>query len=189
MRILLFLSLFCLPSFVWAHSVAGESGWVSGFSHPVLGLDHLLAMLCVGMLSTRMGKRGIWALPTTFVTVMLLGGILGIASIPLPGVETGIALSVLVFGSALLWGGRLPTGLSYAGVALFAMFHGHAHGGEMPELAEPVAFATGFMAGTTVIHLVGVCIGLIFAQLRQGDALLKVTGLGMAGSGLWFLFS
>jgi urease accessory protein len=69
------------------------------------------------------------------------------------------------------------------------MFHGHAHGGEMPELAQPFAFATGFMAGTTVIHLVGVCIGLLFAQLRRGDAFLKITGLGMAGSGLWFLFS
>ncbi|WP_075173189.1 HupE/UreJ family protein [Neptunomonas phycophila] len=181
------LIAFFTPAMALAHSDMGGTGFSAGFSHPVLGLDHLLAMLSVGMLSAQMGGRALWSVPLTFVVVMLVGGVMGMMGIPLFSIELGISLSVLVLGVAIAFGRRLPTVLVMVGVSFFAVFHGYAHGQEMPSIAQPVLYALGFAAGTGVIHLVGVFMVQLFKQLKQGRALVRYCGAGIAGVGIYLL--
>lgn len=165
LAILVFASLFLtLP--VQAHELHPSGGFIAGFNHPVLGFDHMLAMLCVGLLSTQLGGRAIWTIPTVFIIFMLTGGIIGLLSIPVPFVEIGIATSVLLLGLALAIDKKLPQLWVMAFVALFAIFHGHAHGVEMPQLATPAIYALGFICGTTAIHIVGVLLGM---RMQHGD--------------------
>lgn len=183
----LFLPLLLLPGVANAHTFKGETGFVSGLFHPVMGFDHLLAMLCVGIVSAQIGGRAIWTVPLTFVTVMGLGGFLGMQNIPVPGVEYGIALSVLILGVAVASGKKINTGVAHVGVAFFAIFHGHAHGGEMPVMADPVVFSAGFLLGTAAIHLAGVSVGLIAAKIRDGSQALRYVGAGIAGIGVYII--
>ncbi len=127
------LSLILLPGVACAHTFKGETGFVSGIFHPVMGFDHLMAMLCVGIISAQIGGRAIWTIPLTFVTVMAVGGFLGMQNIPLPGVEYGIAFSVLILGLVVARGKRVHPVIAFIGVSFFAIFHGHAHGAEMPK--------------------------------------------------------
>ena len=173
----------CLPGISHAHMIGSGGGFMAGLNHPVLGFDHLLAMLSVGILSAQMGGRAIWTVPATFVLVMIVGGILGMEGIHLMSVETGIALSVLVLGIALAAEKKLPPLLAMLFVGIFALFHGHAHGTEMPYLAEPLLYASGFVVGTAAIHIVGVSIGVAADKLRLGRA-LRYLGFGIAGVGL-----
>ncbi len=170
------------PSMSYAHEGAG-GGFTAGLTHPVLGFDHLLAMLSVGILSAQMGGQAIWRVPLTFVLVMLGGGILGINGIPLFSVELGIALSVLALGIAIALETKLSSLLAMVFVGFFAIFHGHAHGTEMPFLSKPLFYACGFVLGTAGIHIAGVLIGLIAERIKEGGQLLRYVGAGIAGVG------
>ena len=182
------LLLFLLPASLLAHTSHGTFGFSSGFSHPVLGLDHLLAMLSVGMLSAQMGGRAIWTVPATFVGFMLVGGILGMMGVPFFSVEIGIAVSVLVLGLAITVDKKVPVLLAMVGVAFFALFHGHAHGEEMPSSAQPILYALGFILGTTLIHLAGVAIGWTATRIPRTTTLLRFGGALIALLGFFFLF-
>ncbi len=173
--------LFFLPTLLFAHDGEG-GGFMAGLSHPVLGFDHLLAMLSVGILSAQMGGRAIWTVPLTFVLVMLAGGILGMAGIPLFSVELAIALSVFALGIAIAAEKKFPTFLAMIFVGFFAIFHGHAHGDEMPFFNDPVFYAIGFTLGTAGIHIAGVIIGIAAAKLNQVQ-FLRYLGAAIAGIG------
>ncbi len=177
-----------LPTSLFAHTSHGTFGFSSGFTHPVLGLDHLLAMLSVGMLSAQMGGRAIWTIPATFVAFMLVGGILGMIGVPLFSVEIGIAISVLVLGLAIAADKKIPVLLAMVGVGFFALFHGHAHGEEMPSSAQPFLYALGFILGTTLIHLAGVAIGWTANRIPRATTILRFGGAFIALLGFFFLF-
>ena len=173
-----------------AHDELDEGvGFLTGLLHPALGFDHLLAMLCVGILSVQIGGRAIWYVPATFVLVMVFGGYLGMAGVPVPLVEVGIALSVLVLGAALAAEKVIPIWIAAASVAVFAVFHGHAHGTEMPLIANPWLYGLGFVIGTATIHLIGVFAGFGFRRLQRGPGLLRFAGLSIAGAGCYFLLT
>ena len=187
----LFIALAC-PSL--AHAAAGHGhdaggGFVSGLSHPVLGLDHLLAMISVGIVSAQMGGKAVWTVPAAFVGVMLAGGVMGMNGVPFFSVELGIALSVLVLGVAIAADKKLPVVLAMLAVGFFALFHGHAHGTEMPEVAQPALYAAGFVAGTAFIHVCGVGIGHVSKSLAAGPQLLRYVGAGIAGMGLHIIIT
>ena len=180
--------LLAVPAVVEAHELHGGGGFVSGMSHPVLGFDHLLAMVSVGILSTQIGGRAIWSVPLTFVLVMFAGGVVGIAGISLPFVEHGIAFSVIVLGGAITTGKKFPTLPAMYVVALFAVFHGHAHGTEMPSLARPVFYTLGFALGTAANHVAGVLIGIVAMRSKTiGVRSLRLAGAGITATGLFFL--
>ncbi|GIU03176.1 HupE/UreJ family protein [Shewanella morhuae] len=184
--LLLLLSL-CGIAPVSAHEIHSGGGFMSGFNHPVLGFDHLLAMLSVGMLSTQLGGRAIWTVPLAFVVFMLFGGILGLYAVAVPFVEIGIALSVLLLGLAIAFDRQIPLLFAMTFVGVFAIFHGHAHGAEIPELASPVLYALGFLLGTAVIHLGGVMIGLGMQKMTGQRNLMRVTGAAIAAMGGYLL--
>jgi len=188
-RFLPLLGILLLPSNTWAHPILREGGFTSGLSHPALGFDHFLAMLSVGLLSVQLGGRAIWTVPATFVLFVLVGGILGMHDVPLFTVEAGIASSVLILGLAILADRRIPVLLAMAGVAIFGLFHGHAHGTEMPGFVHPVAYASGFVLGTALIHLLGVGLGLFATRNRIGSVSLRMTGALIALLGLNFLIT
>ena len=151
-----FLSL--IPSIAYAHDGGNIplGGFLVGLLHPVLGFDHLLAMLSVGILSAQIGGKAIWTVPATFVGVMALGGLLGLTGLNLTATEIGIAISVILLGLAIALERRLPILIAMLGVGFFAIFHGYAHGAEMPDTAQPVLYAFGFLTGTILIHIAGV---------------------------------
>jgi urease accessory protein len=164
-RLLTFLStLLFLASPAWA--AEGVNGVLVGFLHPVLGFDHLLAMIAVGLLSIQLGGRHIWSLPVTFVAFLAIGGIVGLFGIPLPQVEGIIALSVLLLGFAIATQTTIGTFVAYPMVAIFAIFHGHAHGAEIPDLDGPMGYVSGFMLASAALHLLGVSIGAIAKTSR-----------------------
>jgi len=172
------------PGLAYAHGAGYGGGFMAGLSHPVLGLDHLLAMISVGILSAQMGGRAIWSVPSAFVIVMLVGAILGMRGIQLVSVEHGIALSVLALGFALVAEKKLSPILAMAFVGFFAIFHGHAHGSEMPYLAKPVLYASGFVVGTAGIHIAGVLIAVLAKKFNDGAQFLRYVGAGIVGIGL-----
>lgn len=185
LSLLILLSLLIAPAS--AHEIDSGGGFMAGFNHPVLGFDHLLAMLSVGMLSTQLGGRAIWTVPLAFVCFMLVGGILGLYAIAVPFVEIGIALSVLLLGVAIACDRQLPLLFAMAFVGVFAIFHGHAHGMEMPELASPVLYAFGFLFGTAVIHLGGVMLGLGMQRVTGQRSLMRLSGVAIAAMGGYLL--
>jgi len=174
------------PLFTFAHDGSG-SGFLAGLGHPVLGLDHLLAMISVGILSAQMGGKAIWTVPATFVTVMLVGGLVGIGAQELPCIETGIAISVVILGIAIGFKRNFPVLLVMGFVAFFAFFHGYAHGVEMPSIAQPLFYSGGFMLSTIAIHLAGVFLGSIGSTNLQRKILLRSMGVFMAGMGFQML--
>ena len=194
-RFLIFGSvLLCLvawPTAVLAHdegTVLRFGSFLAGFTHPVLGLDHFLAMLSVGILSAQIGGRAIWIVPGTFVGIMALGGLLGLVGIGLTAVESGIAISVLLMGIAIFAERRIPLTAALIAVALFATFHGYAHGAEMPDIAKPLRYAIGFLSGTAIIHVFGVLLGDIPQHYKTGPTILRLFGGGIAIMGALFLF-
>ena len=170
------------PSVSFAHQ-SGGGGFLAGLSHPVLGFDHLLAMLSVGALSAQMGGKSIWTVPTAFVSIMLLGGVMGLNNIPLISVEMGISISVLALGIALTIEKKLAPIIATFFVGFFAIFHGYAHGMEMPLLANPTLYVLGFTLGTVGIHVTGVLVGIVASTTANGIQLLRYIGAGIAGIG------
>ena len=160
----------------------GATGFVAGLLHPITGIDHLLAMLAVGMWGAQLGMPALWILPVAFPIVMAIGGALGILGVPLPHAETAIVLSVVLLGAAIAWGRRPPLALAAALVAFFAIFHGHAHGAELPQQASAVAYSAGFVLATGSIHLTGIGIGFV-TRLPRGDGLLRVGGAAITLAG------
>lgn len=192
MRVVLsFLVLLLAPAVSIAHTGTHDvGGFTQGILHPVLGFDHFLAMVSVGIVSAQIGGKAIWQVPLTFVTVMILGGITGIMGIPIPlfSVELGIAFSVFVLGVAIASTRNLPTLVTMLFVGFFAIFHGHAHGIEMPETGLPVLYILGFVTGTALLHITGVGIGLLSRKVSEGELLLRHVGSGIAGIGFYLVF-
>lgn len=187
---LLTLAAAFLPTAAFAHTGVGSTtSFVHGFMHPVGGLDHVLAMIAVGAFAARLGGRAIWMVPAAFIAMMAVGGILGMEHVHLPFVETGIAVSVIVLGLAVALRWRLPVAAACGLVGLFAVFHGHAHGGEMPVDASGVRYAIGFMLATAVLHVAGIGLGLAVVgissrsqlALRAGGGAIALAGVALLG--------
>lgn len=177
-----------LPSVASAHSAHGSAGgFVSGFTHPIGGLDHVVAMVAVGLLGAILGGRAMWLLPVVFPMVMALGGALGVLGVPVPFVEAGIALSGIVLGLMVLCWWKPPLGVAAAVVAVFAVFHGHAHGTELPGSANPITYAIGFVISTGLLHLAGIAIGLL-VKWPWGRTVIRASGGAIAAVGAAFLF-
>jgi urease accessory protein len=157
-----------------------DIGIFAGLLHPFLGIDHLLAMVTVGLLSARMGGRAIWTVPATFVAVMAVGGAMGIFGLDMPYVEYGIAFSVVILGIALAAPRKLPVLVAMAFVGLFAIFHGHAHGTELPERSasalDVFAYVFGFLIATATLHLIGALIGQMAIGTSRGASILRFSG-------------
>jgi len=170
-----------------AHNSATlAGGFLAGFSHPLGGPDHLLAMVAVGLWGSILGRPLIVLLPVVFPTVMALGALLAMAGAPLPPIELGIAISVLALGLAIALRFRAPMWLASLIVAIFAIFHGYAHGNEIPSLADPIAYSTGFMLATGGLHLAGIGLGLLDHR-RLGRTAIRSMGGGIALAGVYFL--
>jgi urease accessory protein len=168
MRVLVALLLFlCSATAASAHTGIGDvAGLQHGFLHPIGGLDHVLTMVAVGLFAYGLGDRALWLVPSSFVAMMVVGGVLGITAVPVPFVELAIALSVVVIGGAVAYGRSVPLALAMAMVGFFAVFHGFAHGAEMPETATGLAYAVGFVLATALLHVCGIALG---AALRVVD--------------------
>lgn len=181
------LLLLCFAAAANAHSGEGVAGgFISGFLHPLSGIDHLLAMVAVGIWGATLGRPLVWALPVAFPMLMVVGGVLGIARVPLPYIEIGIAVSVVVLGLSIAAAWRAPVALAVGIVAVFGVFHGYAHGTELPETAAPAAYAAGFVISTGLLHLTGIAIGLVKA-LPHGAQALRASGGLIAATGVWIL--
>jgi urease accessory protein len=175
------------PFPVLAHEGAGAvGGFTSGFFHPIFGWDHVVAMVAVGLRGTFLGMPAIWLLPVVFPLVMAFGGALGVIDVPIPGIETGIAASALVLGLLVAFAVRAPLGVAAVVVGVFAIFHGHAHGTELPEAANPLTYAIGFVIATGLLHLLGIAFGLL-AHWPAGRVAVRVGGGGIALAGVAFL--
>ncbi|MFN7009932.1 MAG: HupE/UreJ family protein [Allorhizobium sp.] len=181
------LVVLAAPGVAEAHLLQGEAGgFLHGFEHPLSGIDHLLAMFCVGLWGAQMGGRAVWSLPIAFPLIMVVGGLMGIAGLPLPAVESGIALSIIALGAAIAFVWRPPEWLALLVISVFAIFHGYAHGAELPTAADPADYAIGFVLATGLIHLAGIAVGLAFQRLRGGELSRALGGLIGLG-GLYFL--
>ena len=170
-----------------AHTGEGvQGGLVSGFTHPLFGWDHVVAMVAVGLWGAFLGRPAIWLLPVVFPLVMAFGGALGVAGLPLPAVEAGIALSGVILGLLVAFGARAPLWVAAIVVGVFAVFHGHAHGTELPAAANPYAYALGFVVATGLLHLAGIAFGQL--TLRPwGTYAVRAAGAVIAAVGAAFL--
>lgn len=171
-----------------AHTAGLDAGHglERGFTHPFSGLDHLLAMLAVGLWASQLGDKARWAVSCTFVAVMLIGWIYGSLGWPLPGVEAGIAASVLVLGLLIAAAWKLPLVAGMIISAVFAFFHGHAHGTEMGSGVSGLTYAAGFTAATILLHAAGFALGLISTVLLR-PITIRLAGLACAGFGFYLL--
>lgn len=182
---LLLLTLFS-SSLAFAHSgnTGLTGGFLSGFLHPMLGLDHVIAMVAVGLWGVFLGRPAIWILPVVFPLVMAVGGALGVVGVEIPGIETGIALSGLVLGLAVAFAVKPPIWVAAVLVGAFAIFHGHAHGTELPAATNPLIYSIGFVIGTGLLHLAGIAFGELSRwswgkiAVRSGGAVIALLGLG-----------
>ncbi|MFG1240235.1 HupE/UreJ family protein [Xanthobacter autotrophicus DSM 597] len=180
-------ALTLLPQLAFAHTGAGAvHGFSHGFAHPLGGLDHLLAMVTVGIFAWQLGGRAVWAVPATFVGLMAVGGALGVSGIDVPFVELGIALSVTVLGGVVAFGLKAPLAAAMAMVGFFAIFHGHAHGVEMPADASGLAYGLGFMVATAGLHLAGIGLGMAIGRFGElhGEKFVRGAGAAVAVAGV-----
>jgi urease accessory protein len=178
--------LLSLPAL--AHEPAGQAvGFLAGLRHPVSGLDHVLAMVAVGLWGAQLGTPAIWLLPVTFPLVMAVGGFLGLVGVPLAGVEIGIAASAILLGLLVAANSRPPLWVAAAAVGLFAVFHGHAHGTELPAGQSGLAYSAGFVVATGCLHAAGVAIGLV-NRWPWGQAAVRIAGAVITAAGVSFLW-
>ena len=176
------------PFAAFAHQQGGEAiGFLGGLKHPISGLDHVLAMVAVGFWGAQLGAPAIWLLPVTFPMVMALGGMLALMGVPLPGSEIGIAVSALALGLVVLTEARPPLWAAAVLVGFFAIFHGHAHGTELPAGANGLIYSVGFVLATGCLHATGIAVGLVH-RWPAGRIALRVAGGVVAGAGVWFLW-
>lgn len=178
-----FLLLLAGPAF--AHEEVGMAGgFISGVLHPIFGWDHVAAMVAVGLWGAFLGKPAIWLLPVVFPLVMAVGGALGVMGVPVPAVETGIAGSALVLGLMIAFAVRPPLAVAALIVGAFAIFHGHAHGTELPHSANALAYSLGFVLSTGMLHMLGILFGLLVRlpagalAIRTGGGLIALSGVG-----------
>jgi len=177
-----------LPGEAAAHIVPGEAvGFVSGFEHPISGFDHVIAMIAVGLWGAQLGRPAIWVLPVTFPLVMAAGGFLGLVGVRLPGSELAIALSGLTLGAAVLLEARPPLVAAGALVGLFGLFHGYAHGVELPPGQNALLYSLGFVLATGLLHATGIAIGLVH-RWNWGRVLLRGAGATIMAGGAYFLW-
>ena len=170
-----------------AHITQGMAGgFGQGFEHPLTGPDHFLAMFAVGIWGAQMGGRAVWALPVTFPLIMATGGLIGMAGLPLPHVELGIALSILALGTAIALRWHPIEAIALALIGVFAICHGYAHGVELPSAADPADFAAGFVMATGLIHLLGIGVGLALGK-PFGGKLAQILGAAIALGGVYYL--
>ncbi|MBL8582142.1 MAG: HupE/UreJ family protein [Rhizobiaceae bacterium] len=178
------------PTLAHAHTGVGStSGYMHGFSHPIGGLDHVLAMVAVGVFAAFLGGRALWLVPAAFVAMMAVGGVLGIEGVAVPFVEAGIAASVVVLGLTIAFRWSPPTAFAMALVGVFAIFHGHAHGAEMPLDASGLSYAIGFMLATALLHIAGIALGFGVGRIGQrtpfavqaGGGTMALVGVAMLG--------
>lgn len=171
----------------WGHTEEGVAGGlVSGLLHPVLGADHLVAMVAVGLWGAQLGAPALWTLPITFPIVMAAGALGGLVGMALPLVEVGVAVSAVGLGMMVALALRPPIWVAAALVGVFGIFHGHAHGTEIPSAANPLAYAVGFVVATGLLHLAGIVLGIL-VKFPVGKRLVKICGLGVATVGMFFL--
>ena len=176
------------PQQAVAHVQGGEAaGFLSGILHPVSGLDHVLAMISVGLWGAQLGAPALWLLPVTFPMVMAFGGMLGLMGLALPGVEIGIVVSALGLGLAILLELRPPLWGAALVVGFFAVFHGHAHGTELPEGANGLLYSVGFVVSTGCLHGTGIALGFVH-RWGSGRVALRFAGAGVALAGVGFLW-
>jgi urease accessory protein len=187
-RILLcFILVF--PATAFAHIQQGEAvGFLSGFSHPISGLDHVLAMMAVGLWGAQLGAPAVWLLPVAFPMVMAMGGMLGLMGVPLPGIEYGIAASAILLGAAVMFEVRPPLVLAAILVSFFAIFHGHAHGTELPPGQSALLYSMGFVIATGCLHAAGIGIGTVH-RWSWGQRLLRVAGGVVTVGGIFFMWN
>ena len=172
----------------WAHVEGGQAaGFITGLQHPWSGLDHVLAMIAVGLWGAQMGSPALWLLPIAFPMMMAMGAMMGLLGIPLPGVEIGIALSAIVLGTMILAEVRPKLAVAIAMVGIFAIFHGHAHGTELPAGQSGLLYSMGFVIATGCLHGVGIALGLI-SRLPAGKMALRGAGAFIAAMGVFFLW-
>jgi urease accessory protein len=174
------------PAFAHILDGSATGGFLGGFAHPLFGLDHVVAMIAVGLWGAFLGPPGIWLLPITFPLVMALGGAMAIMGVPVRGVEIGIALSAIVLGAMIAFAARPPLVGAALIVAAFAIFHGNAHGAELPPGTDAVAFSVGFVTATGLLHLNGIAFGLL-TRWPAGRIGVRVAGIGIALVGAVFL--
>lgn len=187
-RALLLLTLIAVATPAEAHTGTGlPGGFIAGFLHPLTGFDHMLAMISVGLWGAFLGRPLIVALPVIFPTVMAFGAFLGMIDTPFPPVEIGIGISVLLLGGVIAGAWRAPIWAACGIVAVFALFHGYAHGKELPSAADPVGYAAGFVLSTGMLHVCGIGIGLLNAR-PGGVRITRGLGAAIALSGLYFLY-
>ncbi|ODN69167.1 HupE/UreJ family protein [Methylobrevis pamukkalensis] len=180
-------SVIALPAIAHAHPGGPHvHGLTDGFVHPLTGLDHLLAMVAVGLIGARLGGRALWLLPTSFVVTMLVGAGLALDGLELPMVETAIALSLVVFGGLLAANLRAPDLMMAAGVAIFALFHGFAHGTEAPSTASGLTYMAGFVLATALLHGTGILAAMLAGRGhgKAGDVVMRGYGIAIAATGL-----
>ena len=180
------LGLLAIPRVAFAHEAGAAGGFISGLTHPLFGLDHVVAMVAVGLWGGQLKKPAIWLLPVTFPIVMAIGGMLGARGMPLPFVEVGIAASAIVLGIMVAASIKPPLWVAAIVVGAFAIFHGHAHGTELPEAAAPLAYGAGFVLSTGLLHAVGIAIGLL-VDWEWGEKVVRACGGAIACLGLYFL--
>ena len=178
-------ALLLTPALAFAHPGHGDNGLLAGISHPIGGLDHLLAMLAVGLWAAQQQGAARWALPCTFVGAMLFCGVLGFEGLSLPALESGIAASVLALGLAVALAVRPALSLAVGATALFALFHGVAHGLELPEMSSPWTYAGGFVIATAALHAAGYA--LVRVLPHAAAPLVRLAGAASAATGVWLL--
>ena len=182
-------SVLLLATPALAHTGSSAGGFVGGFAHPLFGPDHVVAMVAVGLWGAFLGAPAIWLLPIVFPLIMAFGGVIGIFGIPLLGVETAIALSAVVLGTMVALAARPPLWVAAVLVGAFAIFHGHAHGAEMPVDASGLGYAVGFMLATASLHVMGIGLGLAVGKvgarsqlvLRAGGGVMALAGFALLG--------
>lgn len=183
------IALCLFSSFAMAHSGGDgvNGGFTSGFTHPLFGWDHVIAMVAVGLWGAFLGRPAIWLLPVVFPVVMALGGALSVYSVHIPAVEVGIALSGIVLGAMVAIKAKPPIIIAAIIVGLFAIFHGHAHGTELPDNSNAIAYSIGFVIATGLLHLAGILFGFV-TKWPYGEIAVRVAGGVIALIGAWFLY-
>jgi urease accessory protein len=186
-RLFLAALLLCVAAPAFAHTGEGSGGFLAGLAHPVFGPDHVVAMVAVGLWGAFLGSPAIWLLPIVFPLVMAFGGVLAILGVPMVAVETGIASSAIVLGLMVALAARPPLWVAAVLVGAFAIFHGYAHGKELPDGANAVAFSSGFVIATGLLHLCGIAFGLLTRwpagqlAVRGAGGVISLTGVAYLG--------
>jgi urease accessory protein len=180
--------LLVAPLGLHAHTLQGDkSSFAAGFHHPLHGLDHVLAMIMVGIWATQISRSAMWKVPLIFVSVMMLGGVFGFTGIPVPFVESGIIASLLVLGALVAGAVRVPIKMAICIVGIFALFHGYAHGLEMPKELTSYGYSLGFVCATILLHLSGICVAFFTHRYRY-NTFLRYVGVSTAITGIVLCF-